>query len=130
MVRGFLFEAIKCLGVEALRASVVFVWSGTIRVLQEEMMTYPLIDVNRSLQKYNPKTREIKVIDDFAFTNDANTLLAARDLGLVDKGQHIILGHSLDLRNQCGHPSNYVPTLNKVKVFIEEMVQLVFSRFT
>lgn len=129
MAREFLFEAIKCLKADAHRAAVVFVWSGTVRVIQERLMREPLTSLNAALKKQNPKAREIKVIDDFAFINDATTLLVARDLGLFDKGQHTILGHGLDLRNQCGHPSRYVAGLNKVKVFIEEMIQLVFGRF-
>jgi len=104
--RDFLLEAVSCLGANALRAAVVFVWSGAIWTVQEWLMKQPLNKLNDEIKR-RQKTRELKTIDDFAFVNDSTTLLAARDLGLWDKGQHTIVEHALGLRNQCGHPSRY-----------------------
>src|SRR5580700_5702892 len=36
VVREYIMEAIKCLSVGALRAAIVFLWTGAIRTLQEE----------------------------------------------------------------------------------------------
>lgn len=124
--RDFLLEAVSCLGAKALRAAVVFVWSGAIWTVQEWLMKRPLGDVNKQIEKHQ-KTREVKRIDDFAFVNDNTTLIVARDLGLWDKGQHKMVEHALDLRNQCGHPSRYKLPLSRCKSVIEEMVTLVFS---
>jgi len=124
--RDFLLEAVSCLGANALRAAVVFVWSGAIWTVQEWLMKKPLVDVNREIAKHQ-KTREVKKIDDFAFVNDNVTLLVARDLGLWDKGQHTIVEHALDVRNQCGHPSRYKLPMSRCKSLIEEIVTLVFS---
>jgi hypothetical protein len=124
--RDFLLEAVSCLGATALRAAVVFIWSGAIWTVQEWLMKKPLADVNREIQRHQ-KTREVKTIDDFAFVNDATTLLAARDLGLWDKGQHTIVEHALDLRNQCGHPSRYKLPPSRCKSVIEELINLVFT---
>lgn len=45
VVRDYISEAIKCLGVGALRAAIVFLWTGAIRTLQEEAFTkhYPTL---------------------------------------------------------------------------------------
>lgn len=125
--RDFLLEAVSCLSATALRAAVVFVWSGAIWTVQEWLMTNPLGDVNTQIQRHQ-KAREVKTIDDFAFINDVTTLLVARDLGLWDKGQHTIVEHALDLRNQCGHPSRYKLPLSRCKSVIEELIDLVFTR--
>jgi len=123
--RDFLLEAVRCLGADALRAAVVFVWSGAIWTVQEWLMKKPLMDVNREIARHQ-KTREVKTIDDFAFVNDSVTLLVARDLGLWDKGQHTIVEHALDLRNQCGHPSRYKLPPSRCKSVIEELITMVF----
>lgn len=124
--RDFLFESVSCLAANALRAAVVFVWSGAIWTVQEWLMKKPLIDVNREIQRHQ-KTREVKVINDFAYVNDATTLLVARDLGMWDKGEHTIVEHALDVRNQCGHPSRYKLQPSRCKSLIEELIGLVFT---
>ena len=124
--RDFLLESVSCLGANALRAAVVFVWSGAIWTVQEWLMKQPLNKVNDEIKRHQ-KTREVKTIDDFAFVNDNTTLLVARDLGLWDKGQHTIVEHALDLRNQCGHPSRYKLPPSRCKSVIEELITLVFT---
>jgi hypothetical protein len=94
--------------------------------VQEWLMKRSLKKVNEELARHQ-KTREVKTIDDFAYVNDNTTLLVARDLGLWDKGQHTVVEHALDLRNQCGHPSRYKLPLSRCKSVIEELVTLVFS---
>lgn len=128
--RDFLLEAVSCLGVNALRAAIVFVWTGAIWTVQEWLVNnHPLKAINDQVARHQ-KTREIKSIDDFAFVNDNTTLLVARDLGLWDKGQHTVVEHALDLRNQCGHPSRYKMPPSRCKSVIEELVALVFNLAT
>lgn len=124
--RDFLLESISCLGANALRAAIVFVWSGAVWTVQEWLMKQPLAKVNSQIARHR-KTRDIKTIDDFAYVNDSVTLLVARDLGLWDKGQHTIVEHALGLRNQCGHPSRYKLPASRCKSVIEELVTLVFE---
>lgn len=85
--------------------------------------------VNAEIAKHQ-KTRSVASIDDFAFVNDHTVLLAARDLGLWDKGQHKMVENALDLRNQCGHPSRYKIPLSRCKSVIEELIALVFAHAT
>lgn len=125
--RDFLLESVSCLGANALRAAVVFLWSGAIWTIQEWLMKKPIAKVNDEIKRHQ-KTREVKTIDDFAFVNDNVTLIAARDLGLWDKGQHTVVEHALDIRNQCGHPSRYKLPASRCKSVIEELVTLVFQQ--
>jgi hypothetical protein len=83
--------------------------------------------INTSLQKQNPKARVLKTIEDFSYIKDSQVLQTARDLGIFDKAEQRVLGHCLDLRNDCGHPTKYVPKVNKVKSFVEDIIGIVYT---
>lgn len=125
--REFVEEGIACLQIGALRAAVVFVWTGAIRSLHDRAAALDWKTVNAAVQKHEPKAKVLSKVDDFALIKDRTFLLAARELGLVDKGQWTLLQHALDLRNQCGHPSSYRPGPKKVSAFLEDMVGIVFA---
>jgi hypothetical protein len=127
IVQGFVDEAVTCLSVDALRAAVVFLWSGAIRTLQERMLAlHGSRSVTAAVTKHDPKASAVKKIEDFAAVKDRITLLAARELAVIDKGQWTILQSDLDLRNQCGHPTKFKPGPKKASSLIEDIVNNVF----
>ena len=125
-VRAYIEEAIKCLQVDALRASVVFLWTGAIRVIQQEVLPVGLSKLNAAILKHDPKARLVSKLDDFAYIRDKVILLAAQELGKLDKGQRETLEEALNLRNRCGHPTRYRPGVKKVSSFIEDVIGIVF----
>ena len=126
-IMNYLEEGLKCLQVGALRACVVFLWVAAIRIIQEKLIGTHITTVNLALKKHDPKARDIRRLDDFAYIKDSLTLLAAKELGVIDKGQKDTLDEALSLRNRCGHPSKYIPGVKKVSAFIEDLVSIVFS---
>jgi hypothetical protein len=124
--KGFVEEAIKCLQIGALRASVVFLWSGAVRTLQQSAWENGIAKVNAAIQKHDPKVRSLSGTDDFAYVKDKTFLLALQDLRIVDKGQRATLEEALNLRNRCGHPTKYRPGEKKVSSFIEDVAGIVF----
>lgn len=126
-VRGYVDETIKCLQVGALRAAVVFLWTGAMRTLHEAALVKGAAGVNVAIAKHDPKARAVSKVDDFAYVKDKVFLLAAFDLGLVDKGERDALQEGLDLRNRCGHPTSYKPGEKKASGFIEDIVGIVFA---
>jgi hypothetical protein len=126
VAHDFVRESILCLEAGALRAAVVFMWSGAIRVLQERAMTHGSAAVSQAVRTHDPKARDVKKTEDFAQVKDRVALLAFRDLGLIDKGEWTTLQEGLDLRNRSGHPTKYRPGLAKVRAFIEDVVGIVF----
>jgi len=126
-VREYLEEAIKCLRVGALRACTVFVWIGAVRTLQNAAMARGAAAVTAAVLKHDPKARPIKTLDDFAHVKDSVTLLAAKDLGVLDKNQKDTLNEALNLRNRCGHPGKYRPGAKKVSAFVEDITSIVFA---
>jgi len=127
VVRDYILEAIKCLSVGAIRAAIVFLWTGAIRTLQEESLTKYAASLNAAIAKHDPKARSVNKLEDFAYIRDATALLAFQELGIVDKGEKTTLGEGLDLRNRCGHPTKYVPGVKKASSFIEDVVGIVFA---
>jgi DNA-binding MarR family transcriptional regulator len=126
-VRNYLEEALKCLQVDALRACVVFVWTAAVRTIQTEVMTRGSGAVTTAIQRHDPRARPIAKIDDFAYIKESVLLLAASDLGLLDKNEKDALTEALNLRNRCGHPSKYRPGVKKVSAFVEDITSIVFA---
>ena len=124
--RGFIEEAILCLQVGALRAAVVFLWSGAIRTLHNDAWAQGAATVNAAIQKHDPRAKPLKKEDDFSAVKDAVFLKALEDLGVVDKGEKTTLEEALNLRNRCGHPTNYKPGIKKASSFVEDVVGIVF----
>jgi hypothetical protein len=127
VVRDYILEAIKCLSVGALRAAIVFLWTGAIRTLQEESFTKHYANLNAAIAKHDPKARPVNKLEDFAYIRDATALLAFQELGILDKGEKTTMGEALDLRNRCGHPTNYKPGVKKASSFIEDVIGIVFA---
>jgi hypothetical protein len=126
-VRDYLEEAVKCLQVGSLRACTVFVWVAAVRTIQSSMLAKGPAAVTAALQRHDPKARIIKSLDDFAHVKDATALLAAKDLGILDKNQKDTLTEALNLRNRCGHPGKYRPGIKKVSAFVEDITSIVFA---
>jgi hypothetical protein len=125
-VQGYIEEALKCLQVDALRASVVFLWTGAVVILQEKALKSSKKKLNDAIAKHDPKAREVKKMDDFAYIKDKTLLLACGELGLLDKGERTTLEEALSLRNRCGHPTKYQPRAARAGAFIEDVVGVVF----
>lgn len=126
VIRDYIEEAITCLSVNALRAAIVFLWAAAIRTLQEKAMALGDTVVNAAIQRQDPKARQIKKVDDFAYVKERTFIDAIPDMGLVDKGEKDTLVDALNLRNRCGHPTKVKPGINKTRSFIEDVVGIVF----
>jgi hypothetical protein len=126
-VRGYVEEAITCLRFGALRASVVFLWTGAIRTLHTTALAKGEAAVNTAIQKQDAKARVVKTTDDFAWIKDRTFLDATPDIGILDKAEKGTLIAALQLRNDCGHPTKYRPGAKKVSAYIEDIIGIVFA---
>lgn len=128
LTKDYLNEGIDCLKVGKLRASVVFLWAGSVYEIQSRVIKYPLKKINSSLLKHDPKARTINKLDDFAYIKESILLLVANDLGIFDKNQcSVLINQCLDLRNKCGHPGKYSPGPKRVSSFIEDLINTLFK---
>lgn len=126
-IASFLEEAAKCVEVGALRAAIVFAWIGGVRVIQERMISKGEANVQAALKKHDPKGRSVKSIDDFAYYKESTQLLAAQELGVLDKSQRETLENCLKERNKCGHPGKYEPGKKKAAAVLEDLLQVAFG---
>ena len=128
-VKDYVGEAVKALQVGARRAAVVFLWVGAVRLIQAAVIAVGVSPANAAIRKHYQKAREVQTIDDLQFIQESTLLLAARDLGIFDKGETQILEHCLDVRNKCGHPGKYKPGQKKLSSIIEDLISVVYSRY-
>jgi hypothetical protein len=126
LVKGFIEESMTCLKVGAVKASIVFMWAGAVRVLQEQVMAKGEANVNAAILVHDTKARTVKKVDDFQYIKDKTFLLAAEGAGVLDKAQRGTLEDALNLRNKCGHPTKYHPGPAKAASFIEDVAGIVF----
>jgi hypothetical protein len=127
-VRGYIEESIKCLQVGAYRASIVFLWTGAVATIRDEIWgasgkNAKAIETTLQAHRQNARFRRK---DDFAYVKDVDVLQLAEDMAIFDKTQKGILGQALDVRNSCGHPTKYNPGEKKASSFIEDVVGVVF----
>lgn len=121
----YLIESITCFRVGALRAGIIFSWTAFIRFLQNKCMEKGLDEINNAFKKHYQKSSPIKTLDDFESIRDNVLLTISFELKIISKHQRIQLENNLDLRNHCGHPSSYIPEINKAKAFIEDIVNIM-----
>ncbi len=125
-VREYVDEAIKCLQVGARRAAVVFLWTGAVHEIREQIWSNGKQIIEEALQRRNPKAR-FRRKDDFSFVKDSTLIELTGDFSIFDKSERKRLAEGLDLRNDCGHPVKYRPGEKKVSSFIEDLLQVVFG---
>jgi hypothetical protein len=125
-VRGYVDEAILCLRVGALRAATVFLWTGAVVSLRESVWAHGPAAIDTALKSHNSKARDFQKEDDFSYVKDADLLQIAQDLSVLDKSEKTMLKQALDLRNNCGHPVKYNPSVKKVSAFVEDVVGIVW----
>ena len=85
--------------------------------------------VNSELKFIDRGAKEIKNIDSFQFVKDEKIIHLSQRIGLFDKFEkNILIENCLSLRNKCGHPSNYKPEIQKVKAFVEDIINLIYKK--
>lgn len=128
-VKDYVGEALKALQIGGRRSAVVFLWVGAVRLIQTAVVARGIAEANAAIQKHYTKAKDVRTIDDLQFIQESTLLLAARDLGVFDKGETQILEHCLDVRNKCGHPGKYKPGPKKLSSIIEDVISVVYSRY-
>jgi hypothetical protein len=129
IVRDYIQESVTCLQADARRAAVVFLWSGVVAVVREEVWQAAgkkPAEIEKAVQNRNSRISFGKRAD-FENVNDATLIEVTGDFELYEKAERKRLKEGLDLRNDCGHPVKFKPGENKVSSFIEDMLQVVWD---
>lgn len=126
--RAYLHEALVCINSGSLRAGIIFAWNAAVVNIRNKCFTHGKVTMNQAVQKHDQKARTISKMDDFAHLKDSVLLLVFQELGHVDKSEKDALVDCLNLRNKCGHPSQYRPKTFKAMSFLEELLTIVFNK--
>ena len=126
--KSYMLEALKCLSARAPRAAVVFAWNAAIRNIQRRFLQHDVKSINKAIRKHAPGASWVKQINDFDKINDRPVVEASEKLGIFSKSEKMVIVNCLDLRNQCGHPSTYIPGNHRVAAFFEDLYTIVFDK--
>lgn len=130
--RDYVEEALSCLNpqVSAYRAAIVMGWSAAMWNIRRKLERRGLGAFNMEFVKRFPKAKRAQatVLDDFEEYRDHEILGVAEALNVISKATYKVLTHHLDIRNNCGHPTDYKPEIHRVKTFFEEIISHVLAR--
>ena len=69
------------------------------------------------------------IIDSFEYIKDETTIHLSERIGLFSKFEkNELINNCLGLRNKCGHPSSYKPEIQRVKSFVEEVLNMIYKK--
>ena len=129
--KTFLAEAISCLGVDALRATVIMTWIVTLDHLFEYVITKKLQDFNNALHNRNGRERNLTVAsqDDFGEIKESIFIETCKSAGIISKDVRKILDEKLGFRNTCAHPNTISVGEAKTVAFVEDLVDNVIAKY-
>lgn len=126
----YLMEGIDCFRNGVLRAGVIFIWSAAIKNLRQQIINKTTLKlINQELLTIDSRAKKIKNIDGFEYIKDETIIHLGERIGLFDKFEkNELVNNCLSLRNKCGHPSSYKPEYQRVKSFVEEVLNMVYKK--
>ncbi len=130
--RPYLEEALACYQHGLYRAAILMVWAAVIQHLYSVVGAHrggvsAFEAANRARFGTARKYREIRKQDDFLYLGERDFLQLAEDVGMLNRNARKLLQERLDLRNLCGHPTQYRPGREEAVVFIESLLLNVLS---
>lgn len=121
-VQEYFKESIKCLETGCTRAGMVMAWCGFFEIFAQSLLDKKDSAIRAKRSAWNYKDlAELK--ENIA---EAQILDVAKDVSHIGKARLRILQGHLATRNQCAHPTLYVPSLNTGIGYIDELIR--FSR--
>jgi len=131
----YLDESVRCAEQNCVRASIVLAWCAVASKVQTKLLTLGLPALDAAFDKMRldagmvfrtfTKTVKLTTPGDIQEVADAHLILLCRSLGWFDDSEYKQLKGALDLRNSCGHPTNYQPDSVKLQAYYSDITQLV-----
>ena len=131
----YLDESIQCAEKNCIRASVVLAWCAVAYMIHKKLTSLGISTLNNEFAKMKADKGLMfkSFTKDYLFSTeldvqeaaDAHLILLCRFLAYFDDTQYKHLKGALDLRNGCGHPSNYQPDPVKLQAYYADIIQLV-----
>ncbi|TKV61611.1 hypothetical protein FDO65_08635 [Nakamurella flava] len=114
-------QALRCAEHELYRAAHVMAWAAYVDCLQQKLASDGLVKLRKLRTKwiFSHLNDLVEKFTEFAL------LEASRDLRLLSKADFKALSGDLSRRNECAHPSDYLPGLNETLGYVSGLVQRI-----
>ena len=128
--REFVMEAINSAKSGCPRAAIIMAWSGAVSVLQEYVFKHHLQRFNDDAVANNILKKPATTLSDLRdLSKESHFLESLSRISVIDGSQKKALKRCLDLRNDCGHPSQLKVGDAAVAGHIEALLFNVFDPF-
>lgn len=114
-------QALRAVENGLYRASHVMAWAGFMDFIEEKLASDGFVKLRAIRSSWN-----ISTIDDLRENVPEYQLIEATEkVGLYGKTIRKALHGLLNKRNECAHPSDYLPSLNDSLGYISELIQRI-----
>lgn len=128
--REFVLEAITSAKNGCRRAAIIMAWSGAVSVLQEYVFDHHLQPFNDDALANNILKKQATTLSDLRdLSKESQFIESLFRISVIDGSQKKALKRCLDLRNDCGHPSQLKLGDAAVASHIEALLFNVFDPF-
>lgn len=128
--REFVLEAIRSAKSGCPRAAIIMAWSGAVSVLQEYVFIHHLQTFNADAVANNILKKPATTLSDLRdLSKESHFIESLSRISVIDGSQKKALKRCLDLRNDCGHPSQLKVGDAAVAGHIEALLFNVFDPF-
>lgn len=119
---GMIRESLQCTEYGLNRAAYVMSWAACVDLIKEKLAS----DGLAKLRAQRPTWPQNADINELAEKFPEYQLIEAlKAVGLVSKAEMKALIGLLQRRNECAHPTGYIPTLNETLGYISEVIQRI-----
>lgn len=113
-------QALRCASEGLYRAAHVMCWAALMDFILEGLESHGI----KKLQIAYPKWQVTNDAHELAeYVSEAQLLLSLQKLTICKKNEVKALTGLLNKRNECAHPSEYLPALNETLGYISECFQ-------
>ena len=121
-IQEYFQESVKCLETGCTRAGMVMAWCGFFEIFALSLLMKKEADVRAKKAAW--KFKDLAELKENVA--EAQILDVAKEVSFIGKARLRVLQGHLATRNQCAHPTLYVPSLNTGIGYIDELIR--FSR--
>lgn len=115
-------EAIACVENKLYRSAHVCAWAAFIDFIEEKISSDGLVKIHTAY----PSWSGFLTIEDLKENIPEHQIIeSAKKVGLINKAESKALIGLLSKRNECAHPTSYVPDLNESLGYISELLNRI-----
>jgi hypothetical protein len=135
--KGYLEEALRCIGADCKRAAAVLGWSAAMHHMHSKIEEIGFEKFNKRADELSKLTKgrfkgfkssaPVESISDLREVPDRRILTVLDGMEILETNQRQRLEYGLDMRIQASHPGDAEVTLTNLESFFSDLSTLVFK---